>query len=76
MKSLLSFATASFLAFTLSAGAAPAPWYKWRSATGDTVCAQTSPGPGWFRLEASYVDARCQRRNNRTVDNARTKNRN
>jgi hypothetical protein len=69
MKRLLLSATVSFLAFALPAGAAPAPWYKWRSVTGDMVCAQTSPGPGWVRLEARYVDPRCGKR---AIGNAKT----
>lgn len=43
-------------------GARPAPWYRWQSESGDMVCAQTSPGPGWFRLNVVYIDPRCQRR--------------
>ncbi|MDR2614073.1 MAG: hypothetical protein LBC91_01930 [Candidatus Accumulibacter sp.] len=62
MKLLSLPAAALFLALTLPAGAAPAPWYKWQSVTGDWVCAQTSPGSGWVRLEVAYVDPRCQRR--------------
>jgi hypothetical protein len=65
MKRFRCLAAICALAFALSSGAAPAPWYKWRSASGETVCAQTSPGPGWVRLETVYVDPRCQRRDNR-----------
>ncbi|MCZ2497510.1 hypothetical protein GN316_12145 [Xylophilus sp. Kf1] len=45
------------------AGAAPAPWYEWRSrSSGQDVCAQTSPGDGWSRVGGPYVDAACRRR--------------
>jgi hypothetical protein len=64
-----------FFAFASPVGAKPALWYKWRSVSGDTVCAQTSPGPGWARLETAYVDPRCQRRDRRADDDARTRNR-
>ena len=66
-------AAALFLLCASSAGAGPAPWYRWQSVvTGETVCAQTSPGPGWARLDAVYVDPRCQRRD-RSADSAKTK---
>lgn len=42
--------------------AAPAPWYKWRSKLdGKEVCAQTSPGKGWEKMDAPYRDARCEK---------------
>jgi hypothetical protein len=63
------------LTCALVAEARPAPWYRWQSDSGDTVCAQTSPGPGWFRLEVVYVDPRCQRRDEQATGEARTKNR-
>lgn len=45
-----------------SAGAAPAPWYQWRSAGSPRdVCAQTSPGSGWTRSDGPFVDAGCSR---------------
>ncbi len=50
-----------FLGLPLLADAGPAPWYKWQSMTGATVCAQTSPGKAWVRLDRVYVDPRCQR---------------
>ncbi|MDR1708859.1 MAG: hypothetical protein LBS70_10400, partial [Candidatus Accumulibacter sp.] len=59
--SLGLIAAALGLAFASPAGAGPAPWYKWQSVIGDTTCAQTSPGPGWTRLDVTYVDPRCQR---------------
>ena len=65
-----------FLALFLGAPwfveAAPAPWYKWRSVTGDTVCAQTSPGNAWVRLERTYVDPRCYRQD-RSADSSKEK---
>jgi hypothetical protein len=72
MKRLQCLAAILSLASALPSEAAPAPWHKWRSVTGETVCAQTSPGPGWVRLEASYVDPRCQRRDDRAA--GKTKN--
>ncbi|MDR0379137.1 MAG: hypothetical protein LBI62_04210 [Candidatus Accumulibacter sp.] len=68
-----TFATAFSLAIALPASAAPAPWYKWQSITGDTVCAQTSPGPGWIRLETSYVDPRCLRRSRSTTNDKKNR---
>ncbi len=66
-----------FLALFLGAPwlveAAPAPWYKWRSvSTGDTVCAQTSPGDGWIKLDRTYVDPRCYRQD-RSADDSKEK---
>ncbi|MDR1934187.1 MAG: hypothetical protein LBS49_01095 [Candidatus Accumulibacter sp.] len=75
MKRFELIAIVSFLAFAHPAGARPAPWYKWQGADGDTVCAQTSPGPGWVRLEVTYVDPRCMRRDIRAAGNAKAKSR-
>jgi hypothetical protein len=75
MKRFLLLVMASFLAFALSVEAKPAPGYRWQSVTGDKVCAQISPGPDWVRLEITYVDARCQFRDNRATDSARAENR-
>ena len=72
MKYFELIAMALFLACALPAGAEPAPWYRWQGATGDIVCAQTSPGPGWVRLEMTYVDPRCLRW---AADSAKAKNR-
>jgi hypothetical protein len=70
----LPFSAALCLALALSpAWAAPAPWYRWQSVTGEKVCAQTSPGPGWVRLEVAYVDPRCLRRNQRATDKAKNR---
>ena len=75
MKRFELIAAALLLVFVPQAGAAPAPWYKWQGASGDRVCAQTSPGPEWIRSAATYVDPRCQRRDNRASDNAGAKRR-
>ncbi|MDR0441103.1 MAG: hypothetical protein LBI59_09020 [Candidatus Accumulibacter sp.] len=75
MKRFSLFATVFFLAAALPVGAAPAPWHKWQSITGDTVCAQTSPGAGWVRLENSYVDPRCLRRSRSAANDKKPKNR-
>lgn len=46
-----------------AAGAAPAPWYYWRSKVdGVRICAQTSPGPGWERDSEAYEGPGCQPR--------------
>ncbi|MFH1660204.1 MAG: hypothetical protein ABIG35_12925 [Pseudomonadota bacterium] len=40
--------------------AKPAPWYWWASKTTDhRVCAQTSPGTGWFRESTAFRDSGC-----------------
>lgn len=41
-----------------TAAAAPAYYYRWQ---GDSriVCAQTSPGPGWKRLQGAFVKSDC-----------------
>jgi hypothetical protein len=62
------------LASALPSAAVPAPWYRWQGAAGETVCAQTSPGPGWVRQEVVYVDPRCQRRDQRATDKKKAKN--
>ena len=71
MRRLECFSLALFLGLPVLAEAGPAPWYKWQSIAGATVCAQTSPGPAWVRLEGrTYVDPRCMRQNqNRAADN-------
>ncbi|GKS99445.1 hypothetical protein AVKW3434_08675 [Acidovorax sp. SUPP3434] len=46
-----------------AAGAAPAPWYFWRSKVdGKRVCAQVSPGPGWERDSTPYDGPGCEAR--------------
>jgi hypothetical protein len=40
--------------------AKPAPWYWWASRTTDhRVCAQSSPGAGWFRESVAFRDSAC-----------------
>ncbi len=47
-------------AFSFSATAQPAPWYKWQSkVNGRVFCKQTSPGEGWTKISGPYKDARC-----------------
>ena len=47
----------------ITASAAPAPWYYWRSTIdGARVCAQTTPGPGWLRDSAPHDGPGCQAR--------------
>jgi hypothetical protein len=73
MKRFELFVMTLLLAFALPVLAGPAPWYRWQGATGDIVCAQTSPGEGWTRLPVTYVDPRCQRRNIRATEKERTR---
>lgn len=48
------------LGFSVSALAAPAAWYVWRSRIdGTMVCAQVSPGEGWEQHGGPYKDIRC-----------------
>ena len=45
----------------VSASAAPASWYQWKSKLNDErYCTQTSPGSGWERDDGPYKDARCE----------------
>lgn len=47
--------------FCISAFAAPALWYQWKSKLNDErYCAQTSPGAGWEQDSDPYKDARCE----------------
>lgn len=47
--------------FCVSAFAAPASWYQWKSKLNDEqYCAQTSPGYGWEQDNGPYKDARCE----------------
>ena len=62
---------ALFLGLAGAASAGPVPWFKWRSVSGEVVCAQTSPGAAWTRIEQAFVDPRCQRRD-LSSDSART----
>ena len=36
-----------------------APWWEWKSPTGDIVCAQASPGKGWVKWTGPYSDLKC-----------------
>jgi hypothetical protein len=60
-----TFKTALVLMLALGCsglGAAPAPWWKWRSKIdGALFCAQTSLGPGWERAYGPFRDARCEK---------------
>lgn len=61
MKPRLALAVAAAL-FAISALAAPAPWYKWRSKVdGKTFCTQGIPGQGWERVGGPYRNARCEK---------------
>lgn len=58
MKYLMMFLV---LLLAVSAMAAPAPWYRWRSLVdGALVCSQTSPGEGWAVASGPYKDSRCR----------------
>lgn len=48
----------SLITCALLAQAAPARYYKWQGSD-RVVCAQTSPGHGWIRLNGFYVKADC-----------------
>lgn len=48
-------------ALAANAGAAPAPYYIWRSIpTGALACTQTSLGEAWVKASGPYRDARCK----------------
>jgi len=51
-----------FLWCWLAAAAAPSPWYTWKSRSGASACAQTTPGEGWLRQDGPYKDSRCTQR--------------
>ncbi len=52
---------AALLAATVSAGAAPAPWFWWESKLdGQRVCAQFMPEQGWRKAEGPFRNAQCQ----------------
>ena len=60
MKALAFIAAASF--FCITAGAAPAAWFKWHSPDADyEVCAQFSPGDGWFIIKGPFEDSGCKK---------------
>ncbi len=58
----LRFATLVIYSFfCVSAFAAPASWYQWKSKlNNERYCAQTSPGAGWEQDSDPYKDARCE----------------
>jgi len=46
---------------SLTALAAPAAWYKWKSKlNGEVWCTQISPGDGWVLINGPYKDAHCK----------------
>ncbi len=55
---LLALIATLLMTSALLAHAAPARYYKWQ---GDSriVCAQTSPGPGWKRLNGWFIKSDC-----------------
>ncbi len=74
MKRSELFLLAFSLCLPALAEAGPAPWYRWRSDTGDVVCAQTSPGVTWVRQEDRvYVDPRCLREDKSAAEKTREK---
>jgi hypothetical protein len=55
------------LALATPAWAGTSPWFVWRNAvSGSTVCAQSSPGPGWMKETGPYSDLRCTTRAERS----------
>ena len=60
MRSLFLL-VASLLLISLSAVAAPMPFYKWQSKLdGRYACQQTSPGDGWQKIGGPFRDAGCR----------------
>lgn len=58
MPFALSFLLATAI---LPAQAAPAPWYVWESLSSQhRVCAQTSPGTAWRKIDGPYRNAACR----------------
>jgi len=50
----------SLVALAPQGFAKPAPWYWWASnSTDHRVCAQSSPGTGWFRESTAFRDSAC-----------------
>jgi len=53
---------ALLLAASMSASAAPMPFYKWQSkVNGSFTCQQTSPGSGWTKIGGPFSDAGCRK---------------
>ncbi|MFV3411019.1 hypothetical protein ACQCLI_03600 [Pseudomonas nitroreducens] len=49
------------LLLSLSAQAAPMPFYRWQSKLdGAYTCQQTSPGEGWQKVSGPFRDAGCR----------------
>lgn len=49
------------LLLSLSAQAAPMPFYRWQSQLdGAYTCQQTSPGEGWQKVSGPFRDAGCR----------------
>lgn len=61
---LCILALAGIATLSLSASAAPAPWYRWQSTLNAdmTICSQISPGDGWVMVKGPYADAQCSKR--------------
>nr|WP_260409003.1 hypothetical protein [Pseudomonas cichorii] len=55
---LLGLIAIPLMTSALFALAAPAHYYKWQGAS-RIVCAQTSPGPGWKRLNGWFIKSDC-----------------
>ncbi|MCP1622671.1 hypothetical protein J2T47_001384 [Pseudomonas nitroreducens] len=52
---------AALLLASLSAEAAPMPFYRWQSKLdGAYTCQQTSPGSGWQKIGGPFRDAGCR----------------
>ncbi len=60
---LCILALAGIAALSLSASAAPAPWYRWQNTVNAdmTICSQISPGDGWIMVKGPYEDAQCRK---------------
>ncbi len=56
--SLLPILAATLILISATSQAAPARYYKWQGAD-RVVCAQTSPGEGWKRLNGFFVKSDC-----------------
>lgn len=63
MNHLLPAAVATALILAVAtAGAAPAPYYQYRSKLdGQLACSNTPLGEGWIKANGPYRDARCEK---------------
>lgn len=60
MKKNTLMALIALAAFAMTAAAAPAPWYWWKSTLdGKRVCQQVLNGEGWVKDSGPYKDSRC-----------------